>query len=161
MTSSADLRQLVATLASRAAEVATALLGKPNRQLSNKRELRFGRKGSLAVVTYGTKAGSWYDYENDVGGDLLDLIRREHNGSFRAAIQYAHRFIDHLPLMRASYSALAQCQMGATEKVSAGNQRQRRALELWEEALPTAETLAARLLAKRGIVEFAISSEVL
>ncbi len=154
-----DMTNIAAALTTRAAEVARALLGEPNRPLSSKREFRFGRKGSLAVVTQGTKAGSWYDYENDVGGDLLDLIRREHNGSFRTAIQYAHRFIDHLPLIRASYSASAQCQMGATDKVSAGNQR--RALELWEDGLPIAETLAARHLAKREIVELAIRSEVL
>ena len=47
-------------------------LGEPNCQLSSKRELR--RKGWLAVLTNGTKAGSWYDHEHGVGGDLIDLI---------------------------------------------------------------------------------------
>jgi hypothetical protein len=37
-------------LTARAAEVAIALLGEHNRLLSSRRELRFRRKGSLAVV---------------------------------------------------------------------------------------------------------------
>ena len=46
-----DITTIAAALTARATELATALLGEPNRQLSSKRELRFGRKGSLAVVT--------------------------------------------------------------------------------------------------------------
>jgi hypothetical protein len=41
--------RVAAALTARTTEVATALLGEANRQLSSKRELRFGRKGSLAV----------------------------------------------------------------------------------------------------------------
>jgi len=159
MTGRFDMTNIATALTARAAEVAIASLGEPNRQLSSKRELRFGRKGSLAVEIAGPKIGSWYDYENEVGGDLLDLIRREHNGYFRAAVDYAQRFVGHAPVTRASSGASAQCRVGKTDRISAGNHR--RALELWEEALPIAETLAARHLAKRGIVESAIGSEVL
>jgi putative DNA primase/helicase len=154
-----DMTTITVELKDRAAEVAIMLLGEPNRQLSSKRELRFGRKGSLAVAITGPKIGSWYDYENDVGGDLLDLIRREHGGNFRAAVEYAQRFIGHERTLHASSDASAQCRVGTIDSFSVGNQHW--ALELWEEALPILETPAARHLAKRGIVEPAVSSDVL
>ncbi len=77
-----DLAVLRADLISRAAEVATTLLGKPNGALSSRRELRFGNRGSLTVATAGEKAGCWYDHENGAGGDLLRLIQRVRGGDF-------------------------------------------------------------------------------
>jgi putative DNA primase/helicase len=154
MTNRFDMRTVAAVPTSRAAEVAMALLGEPNRQLSSKRELRFGRKGSLAVVTDGTKAGWWYDHENGTGGDLFDLIRRQHGGGFLAAVEYAHRFIGDARTVQAPSD---RCRMGTTD--SAGNQR--RALELWEQGLPIAETVAAQYLAMRGILGPGIDREVL
>jgi putative DNA primase/helicase len=65
------IRGIGDALKARAAEIAIALLGEPNHMLSSRRELRFGRKGSLAVTTAGPKTGSWYDHENGVGGDLF------------------------------------------------------------------------------------------
>jgi hypothetical protein len=146
-------------LARRSAEIAEALLGEPNRKLSNNWQLRFGRKGSLAVAIAGPKVGRWYDFENDVGGDLLDLIRRGHGGNFRATVEYAQRFSGDVRTVQASFDTSAQCRADAAESIALRNQR--RALELWKEGLPIAETAAARYLAKRGIVEPAIGSEVL
>ena len=48
--------------------------GEPNRQLSNKTELRFGTNGSKSVKL---ETGQWYDHELGQGGGVLDLIRRE------------------------------------------------------------------------------------
>jgi len=154
MTTRFDMKTITTALTGRAAEVAVALLGEPNRQLSRKHELRFGRNGSLAVVTDGAKAGWWYDHEKGTGGDLVDLIRRQHGGSFRAAVEYAQHFVGHA---RAVQTPSDRCRMGATD--SAGNQR--RALELWEQGLPIAETVAAHYLAMRGILEPDIDREVL
>ena len=64
-----DLPAMRAALARRAAEVATAILGNPNLQLSSARELRFGKRGSTSVVVAGRKAGCWFDHENGVGGE--------------------------------------------------------------------------------------------
>ena len=44
--------------------------GEPNRGLSSRREMRFGRKGSVKVEMDGPKAGAWYDYEAASGGWL-------------------------------------------------------------------------------------------
>ena len=41
--------------------VALALLGEPNARLSNARELRYGRHGSLAMHVGGPHAGTWRD----------------------------------------------------------------------------------------------------
>ena len=54
--------------------VARRLLGDPNKALSSRAEWRYGTNGSLAVDL---KAGTWFDHESQVGGGVLDLIRRE------------------------------------------------------------------------------------
>ena len=58
--------------------VAHRLLGEPNAALSTKHEFRFGNKGSLAI---NLSDGTWFDHENQVGGGVLDLIRRENGGN--------------------------------------------------------------------------------
>jgi hypothetical protein len=62
-------------LADRAEAVVIALLGKPTARST--RELRFGKRGSLAVRLDGAKRGQWFDHELGTGGDLLHLIARE------------------------------------------------------------------------------------
>jgi hypothetical protein len=141
-----------AALADRAAEVATTLLGKPNERLSSKQELRFGSRGSLAVVIAGTKVGSWYDHENGVGGDLFTLIRRTVGGYFVEALEYVENIIGY----------------GATQPISRSSahhwdlkedrcRNRRRALALWQEAVPIAETIVIRYLARRRILDQALA----
>jgi putative DNA primase/helicase len=115
-------------LACRAAELAEVLLGQPNRQLSSKRELRFGRKGSLVVAIAGPKAGNWFDHENDIGGDLLDLIRRQNGGGFADAIEYAQRFNEHAVKEKKNSDVLTRRRRDTTDTSLT---YQRRALELW------------------------------
>jgi AAA domain len=54
--------------------VARRLLGEPNRNLSNARELRWGTHGSFCVDL---QKGVWSDHETGQGGGVLDLIERE------------------------------------------------------------------------------------
>jgi Toprim domain len=145
-----DITLLRATLVARAAEVAPALLGRPNSRLSNKRELRFGRKGSLAAVIAGPRAGSWFDHESDVGGDLFDLIRRRLGGGFLDAVEYSERIIGGLtsPPLRKS-----NVHRTSTEDSSLWNQQCAGAL--WQEAVPIARTIASRHIATRGIFDLA------
>ena len=58
-------------------DIARHLLGEPNRQQSNRHQLRFGSNGSIAVEIAGPKCGTWYDHENEVGGSAWELLRRE------------------------------------------------------------------------------------
>lgn len=53
-----------------APEVATQLLGEPSSKKSH--EWRYGTHGSLVV---NIEAGTWWDFENDVGGGIIDLIK--------------------------------------------------------------------------------------
>ncbi|MDD2870340.1 AAA family ATPase [Neomegalonema sp.] len=62
-------------LAPLAEPVGRALFGEPNRRLSKPREeLRWGENGSLKIDL---KAATFFDFEANEGGGLLDLIRRE------------------------------------------------------------------------------------
>jgi hypothetical protein len=56
--------------------VALKLLGEPNREKSTKYQLRFGTHGSMAVEIGGNKAGTWYDFEDEVGGGVVELVER-------------------------------------------------------------------------------------
>src|SRR5260370_41770685 len=66
-----DLPLLRINLTARCAEFAIALLGEPNRAMSSKRELRFGRHGSLAVGIAGPKVGLW---RGPVGGAAGEAV---------------------------------------------------------------------------------------
>ena len=46
--------------------------GEPNRAASSSTELRFGRNGSKSVELTGERAGSWFDFETEEGGHLID-----------------------------------------------------------------------------------------
>lgn len=56
-----------------ARQVAHVLLGDPNKSLSNKNELRWGRNGSISV---NLTTGQWFSHEENRGGGVLDLITR-------------------------------------------------------------------------------------
>lgn len=55
--------------------------------------MRFGRHGSLSVEVAGPKRGLWCDYETGDGGDLLDLIQREHGIDFTGATKIAQALV--------------------------------------------------------------------
>lgn len=60
------------------ASLARKLYGEPNRRLSTQRELRFGRRGSLAVIP---ARGVFQDHEAGTAGGVLDMIM--HSGQAR------------------------------------------------------------------------------
>jgi Protein of unknown function (DUF3631) len=87
-----DAAEIRKALADRAADLAHHLLCEPNAAMSSKHELRFGNRGSLAVIVAGPKAGKFFDHEIGEGGDMLDLIQREYNCSFANALEFARDF---------------------------------------------------------------------
>ncbi|MDU8946392.1 AAA family ATPase [Ovoidimarina sediminis] len=64
---------------------ARALLGEPNPRLSNRKEMRFGSHGSLAVDL---EKGLFFDHEANAGGGVLDLIRREKGETAAGALEW-------------------------------------------------------------------------
>ena len=68
------------TLVDELLENAVALISEivgspPNPNLSTRREARWNRRGSLALVLTGPKRGRWFDHEAGHGGGPLDFIR--------------------------------------------------------------------------------------
>ena len=141
-------------LKARAAEIAMALLGEPNRSLSSRRELRFHRKGSLAVVIDGAKSGRWYDFEDGLGGDLIDLIKRVHGVTFREAVAYAEQFVGSVATLTTT-SAPATCGRSVEDD---SRRNQCRAGNLWREAGPIGGTNAASYLKWRHVLQPALAA---
>lgn len=144
-----DLEALREALKCRAAEVAHAVLGDPNASLSSRREIRFGRKGSLSIAIAGPKAGLWHDHEAGEGGDLLALIQRERRSSFPDALAFARAVVGDVemptpvraprptPKVVPSYDEIANIE---------------RASAIWRASGPMTDTPAgAYLLDARGI----------
>jgi len=67
MTDSAELARLIEPLARR-------FWGEPNPQHSTRNEPRWGTNGSKKITI---DQGTWYDYQDEVGGGVLDLVKRE------------------------------------------------------------------------------------
>jgi putative DNA primase/helicase len=133
---------LRATLAECAADIYPAILGEPNRALSTRRELRFGRRGSISVALTGSKAGLWHDHENDLGGDVIALLMQERRIDFRTAVQQAGEMV-RIPL---TVPPSAANDDGAEMR-----RRQRIALEIWEASKDPAGTPVEAWLRSRGL----------
>jgi putative DNA primase/helicase len=154
-----DLDEIRERLKSGASDVAEALLGPRNRKLSNKREWRWGNKGSIAVVVSGPKAGCWRDHERNEGGDLIDLVQREERCDFLGALQWAREFLgmpepdgseptpEQLALREADNRERArrraeQEAKRKAEEVEDDNQKIRAAQALWARTKPVRGTVA-------------------
>jgi hypothetical protein len=113
--------------------LATALLGEPTHR--SRREWRWGRQGSFSLCRTGSKRGLWYDHERGQGGDLLDLIMREHGVGLKDAINLGREIVggnvQYTPTPRST-------QRDDTAARTAY------ALRLWRESAPLNGTLGER-----------------
>ncbi len=150
-----DKEHARAALVQCAAEVAIHVLGQPNYALSSDHELRFGNRGSLSVATAAPKSGLYYDHEKGEGGDLLDLIQRQFGGSFCDAIRYVQKFIGPAPQQN---GWKATSPRSWVSPILSDDARIKRALELWSEAGPINNTLAAIYLDWRGVLDPALEA---
>ena len=73
--------------------IATSLMGEPNKKLTNSSTYRYGDKGSLAITITGEKAGTWYDFEEGKGGDLISLVSRQKACDFKQSVEYLKEII--------------------------------------------------------------------
>lgn len=76
-----------AEVISRAGDLAVALLGRPD--FSDRKQMRWGAHGALALELGGRKAGLWFDHASGEGGDIFDLIQRERGCTFPEAVEWA------------------------------------------------------------------------
>lgn len=143
--STTDAALLVQKLKDRADEVAVALLGDPS--TVSPTELRWGRRGSLALSRTGQRRGLFMDHERGEGGDVVDLIRRECSVSFLTALEVGRQILGG----SAQPPRVPPLKPPAPSRDDTGARRQI-ARQLWMEATPLAETLGERyLLEQRGL----------
>ncbi len=150
-------------------DVARVLLGEPNARLSNARELRYGRRGSLAVHVGGERAGTWRDYEAGEGGGVLALVVRERGGSEREALAWLREsgFIGE----SGSGRYRADNELAGRDSPSKGRYRgdsapapsskprdtTAAARRVWDATKPLAGTLAETYLLARGVGHVAVA----
>ncbi|EER22343.1 AAA family ATPase [Rickettsia endosymbiont of Ixodes scapularis] len=85
--------ELKQKLSFKAEEIGRNLLGSPNKHLSNSQLLRWEKDGKIAMKIGGSKAGIWYDFSKDEGGDLFTLVQREKNCDFVEAKKYLQNMV--------------------------------------------------------------------
>ncbi|MBR1300597.1 toprim domain-containing protein [Bradyrhizobium sp. AUGA SZCCT0042] len=132
-------------LCAHAADIVRSFLGEPNRRLSTKRQLRWGSRGSLALNVQGSKAGLWFDHENQYGGDIIKFIEQQLGCSVGDAIRYALRYLG------PSFGVKPRILHPVVRKEADDANRIRTALQIWDGALPLRGSLAELYLARRGI----------
>ena len=137
--------------------VAEALLGEPSS--ATRRELRYGRKGSLSVRL---DSGTWFDFEGGTGGGVLALVEREH-GSRAAALAWlkTEGFIGQRDSALARPESRCKPRAGETGNPAgvrpyaaqpARREDSRRfARRVWTETRPLAGTVAERYLEACGV----------
>jgi hypothetical protein len=142
------IHELKARLAERMEPLALALMATPP-TMRAREELRFGRKGALAVRISGPKRGTWQDYSGNAGGDALDLIRHARCCDAREAFQWARQWLGEPG--GAIHPPYAPNPPRPAASPAAGEWSLATARSLWREALPARGTLAERYLAARGL----------
>ena len=146
-----------------ASPVARALLGEPNARTSTACELRYGRKGSLAVHVAGERAGTWFDHEAGEGGGVLALVMRERHCEKAAAFAWLReaRFVERGPGRPeedgSGVAAMRPASRGGHD-TAPGNRPGARpadtrpmARRVWNATRPLAGTLAETYLAARRV----------
>ena len=128
-------------LLERAEDVVRALLGEPT--ATSRHEQRWGRHGSLSLKRSGAKRGLWYDHERGQGGDILDLVAREHNVRLGEAMRIAERdFLDRADMP----PALQQPRRSPSPAADDAEARIKVAVRIWSNSAPIPGTLAERYL---------------
>lgn len=127
------------------AEMLVSLLYPERLVAINGREIRIGRRGSLAVDR---RKGVFYDNEAAGGGDMLALVMHARGCGFRDALEWADGFLGgrYTPLVRhAAY-------VSDTKERERNRKRTERARRIWAECCPIHGTLAEQYLREqRGI----------
>jgi putative DNA primase/helicase len=125
--------------------------GEPNRALSTRTEMRWGRRGSFSLQLVGPKAGQWFDHELGRGGDIIALIKLERDCNFVEAWQWAQRFIPGSTPRNVPTLRLVQAERGDNHADELKELKLEWALDIWSEVQSLRGTLAEQYLRSRGI----------
>jgi hypothetical protein len=143
------IHELKARLAERMEPLALALMATPP-TTRTREELRFGRKGAMAVRIAGRKRGTWQDFSGSAGGDAIDLIRHARRCDAREAFAWARAWLGEPPA-KAMHPPPPPIAPPPSDARPAGTGSLETARRLWREALPARGTLAETYLAARGL----------
>ncbi|MGE3291321.1 MAG: VapE domain-containing protein [Geminicoccaceae bacterium] len=136
---------VAARLGERIGELATTLVGEPNRTLSTRSQLRFGTKGSVAVELDGPERGRWFDHEAGVGGDALTLVESRLGLANGAACRWAQEWLGDAP-------DLGRVAAANPRSSSSGDQaRSAKVEQIVAASLDPAGTVVERYLERRSI----------
>jgi putative DNA primase/helicase len=144
--------RIARALAERCEAVADALLSQPSSR--SRRELRFGSRGSFSLRLDGAKRGYWFDHERGAGGDLLDLVARQHGVQLGEAMRIAQREY----LGGGAVAPTSRPPKAAAPVDDAA--RTRRAIAIWDEAERIIGTPAETYLIRRGIDVLALPERI-
>jgi len=142
-----DAPTLSALLAERVEALALEILGEPSQR--TRREWRWGRHGSLALLVQGQDAGQWYDHEISNGGHLLQLIAREHRCDFAQAVRWATAWLGGTANEVRPTRSSAISRLESREAQHARNRELAR--RIWRESVPAIGTPAETYLGRRGL----------
>ncbi len=135
----ADLRE---GLRGQIEALAESLLGPRNKSLSNRRTLRFGSKGSMAVEIAGNQRGAWFDHEAGVGNGPIDLIRHVQGNTLAEAVDWARIWLGDPEARPAPIPRPARASVDDPERQAAIADARR----MWEQSGPIAGTVAEKYL---------------
>jgi putative DNA primase/helicase len=88
---SQGLHQLKAALSDAAEDIAERLFGKPTKR--TRRELRWGRKGSISIRIDGRHGARFHSFEAEIGGSMLDAIRFAYGCDLTRAIEIGRQML--------------------------------------------------------------------
>jgi len=132
------------------AEIVERFRGPPNKAMSSRKQLRWGSKGSFALVIDGPKAGCWFDHELGCGGDIIELIRQEQRCSFPDALAIATEFMRG-PLPNVPTLRIVRAKPDADADDPDELKRIDQALDIWADVEPIRRTVVELYLVARGL----------
>src|SRR5262249_41165816 len=119
----------------------------------SRNEYRWGKRGSLWLNRSGADRGRWYDHENGVGGDLLDLIVRECGVQLSDAIRIAeHDYLGNAAMLQPAPTRPRPSALANTDDAEA---RIKAAHRIWVESVPLAGTLGERYFVEHRRLDIA------
>jgi hypothetical protein len=142
-----EIETFKAALALRIEALAVELIGAAP-TMRARDEIRFGRKGALAVRVAGPKRGTFCDYSGSAKGDALSLIQYARQCEPREAFRWARAWLGAAP---GSFAPPLPPKPPKPTANPAESPTADLARRLWAEALPARGTLAEKYLAARGL----------
>jgi hypothetical protein len=143
-----EIETLKAALALRIEALAVELIGAAP-TMRARDEIRFGRKGSLAVRIGGSKKGTFADFSSDAKGDVIALIRHVRRCTPGQAIRWARAWLGDAP--RPTTKSPRVSPPAAPESAPEPPRTLELALNLWREAVSPQGTLTEAYLHSRGL----------